>query len=284
MADTLHFSTHHFSSYERDKATSIPIVMIHGWGVNSAIWQPMITQLSATFNASFHLVTVDLPGFGDNVDSKIVPYSLANIAKQLDKTIEQPAVYIGWSLGGLVATEMALTYPDKVLGLITVASSPCFLEKTVTEQQYIMWPGIKAKVLKAFHQQLQVDTKKTISGFLKIQAMGSPHVRDDIKQISQLVLQQQMPSKTTLDESLTLLETSDYRKKLIEIKQPFLRLYGRCDSLVPKAVIASIAALAKQSEQHVFEQASHAPFISHLDDFNKILTRWLTTQFSRSNP
>ena len=66
----------------------------------------------------------------------------------------------------------------------------------------IDWPGIKATVLDSFHQQLQVDIKKTITGFLKIQAMGSPHIRQDIKQISQLVFQHAMASRTTLEQSL----------------------------------------------------------------------------------
>ncbi len=276
MAETLHFSTHYSA-----KPTSTPVVLIHGWGLNSAVWQPLIAQLSAEFKACFHIITVDLPGFGENHDKKIQPYSLANIAKQIDKVIEQPAIYLGWSLGGLVATEIALAYPDKVLGLITVASSPCFLEEVIAKSgQEIAWPGIKPEVLKAFHQQLQVDTKKTINGFLKIQAMGSPHIRHDIKQIGQLVMQHQLPNKATLDESLSLLESSDYRDKLAEVKQPFLRLYGSADSLVPKTVINQVASIATQSKQYVFEQASHAPFISHLDDFNKVLTAWLIEQFS----
>ncbi|OUR60732.1 pimeloyl-[acyl-carrier protein] methyl ester esterase [Colwellia sp. 39_35_sub15_T18] len=276
MAETLHFSTHY-----QAEATSIPLVLLHGWGLNSAVWQPLIAQLSADFKATFHIITIDLPGFGENVDNKLQPYSLVNITKQIDKTIEQPAIYLGWSLGGLVATEMALTYTEKVLGLITVASSPRFLEEAVTTpSSKIIWPGIKPTVLNAFHQQLQVDTKKTISGFLKIQAMGSPHIRDDIKQISQLVLQQKMPSKATLDQSLALLAQSDYRQKLAVIEQPFLRLYGSADSLVPKTIIEQVANMAKHSEHYLFEYASHAPFISHLDDFSKVLTTWLIEQFS----
>jgi pimeloyl-[acyl-carrier protein] methyl ester esterase len=275
MAETLHFSTHANIS-----SGSMPLVMIHGWGLNSGVWQPFIEKLTVEFSESFHVITVDLPGFGENHNKTITPYSLTSIVKELDKVFEKPAIYLGWSLGGLVATEMALAYPDKVLGLVTVASSPRFLEEPTTKNASAdIWPGIKPEVLKAFHQQLQIDTQKTINNFLKIQAMGSPHIRHDIKQISQLVMQHQLPNKATLDESLSLLESSDYRDKLIEVKQPFLRLYGSADNLVPNSVIKQVADLSPSSEQHVFEKASHAPFISHLDDFNKVLTTWLVEQF-----
>lgn len=275
MAETLQFSTSHTPT-----ANSIPIVMIHGWGLNSAVWQPFMAQLSDDFKARFHLLTVDLPGFGKNYDHHIAPYTLANIVNIIAQSIEQPAIYLGWSLGGLVATEMALSYPSKVLALITVASSPRFMEEAMLDIKAdstakSTWLGIKPKVLKSFHQQLHVDTQKTINNFLKIQAMGSPHIRQDIKQISQLVMQYQMPSKATLDASLCLLESSDYRNKIAEIEQPFLRLYGGGDSLVPSAVVAEIGKLAKDSEQYVFSQASHAPFISHLEKFNQVLTDWL---------
>ncbi|MBL4900011.1 MAG: pimeloyl-ACP methyl ester esterase BioH [Colwellia sp.] len=283
MAETLQFST-----YLEPKQQAIPLILLHGWGLNSAIWQPMIANLPSEFTDIFHVITIDLPGFGSNVNKKINPYSLANVCEHITNIIEQPAIYLGWSLGGLVATEMALKHPEKVLALITVASSPRFVEqrteKIIDDQvvNQLVWSGIKPQVLNAFHQQLQIDAKKTINGFLKLQAMGSPHVRQDIKQISQLVFQYDMAKKNTLDESLKLLEISDYRLKLKDIKQPFLRLYGSADSLVPKAIIEQVAKLSKQtSEQHIFIGASHAPFISHPDEFTEILTNWLLTKFTR---
>ncbi len=276
MAETLRISTYpELENLKENK--KIPLVMLHGWGLNSAVWQPFIDSLPVEFKDVFYIITIDLPGFGLNVDKELSLYSLANICKYISNSVTQPAIYLGWSLGGLIATEMALSYPDKVIALITVSSSPRFLEEE-TQQNNIdseSWPGLKSKVLDAFYQQLKVDTKKTISGFLRIQAMGSPHIRQDIKQITQLVFQHEMANKNTLDQSLKLLEQSDYRQRLQDISQPFLRLYGDADSLVPKAVIDQVTKLARNSDQHIFKQASHAPFISHADDFKLILSNWL---------
>jgi len=283
MAEILHFTTHSDA-----KADTIPLVLLHGWGLNSAIWQPLIERLPANFLANFQVITIDLPGFGVNYANTIQPYTLANIVDKINALIDQPAVYLGWSLGGLVATEMALTYPDKVRALVTVASSPCFVEtdstsaqKSSATTQEDFWPGIKTPVLKAFHQQLKVDAEKTIAGFLKIQAMGSPHIRQDIKQIKQLIMQYPTPTEAILDQSLSLLESSDHRAALATIKPPFLRLYGSADSLVPKKVIELIDKLAITSESHIFLQASHAPFISHPEEFVELLTAWLMKAFSR---
>ena len=245
----------------------LPLVLIHGWGFNSGIWQPLVSKL-ADF---FQVITVDLPGFGLNVDQQSSSYSLQNISEQVQAAIEQPAVYIGWSLGGLVATEIALTHQNKVLGLVTIASSPCFIEKE-------SWFGIKPQLLAGFHQQLALDIEKTIESFLKIQAMGSPHLRQDIKEIRRLIMLYPLPGRKTLDDSLMLLETVDLRMALANISCPFLRLYGRKDSLVPKAIYELMNELAPDSDSFVFEAAAHAPFISHLDEFSLFLKNWLDNQ------
>lgn len=278
MAETLNISIFpRIETPTSHKKTSL--VLLHGWGLNSAVWQPFIDSLPDSFFNDFNIITIDLPGFGNNVHKKINPYSITNICQSIVGSITEQAVYIGWSLGGLIATEMALSYPEKVLALVTIASSPYFLEEKSQkiEESQLIWPGIKAKVLEGFHHQLQVDIQKTIGNFLKIQAMGSSAIRQDINKISELVFQYTMANKTTLEQSLKLLESSDYRKQLNSIKQPFLRLYGDADSLVPKAVIEQVEHLAPTSDCYRFKQASHAPFISHLDDFTVVLTRWLVS-------
>ncbi len=110
--------------------------------------------------------------------------------------------------------------------------------------------------------------------------MGSPHIRQDLKLITQLVMAHSLPSQKTLADSLALLSHCDLRLHLSSIKQPFLRLYGHNDSLVPKAVIEHINHLAPNGDLHLFDNASHAPFISHLDDFHQVLVTWLESNFS----
>jgi len=259
MAETLKISS---------QGSGIPLVFIHGWGLNSAVWQPSIEVLKE----KFEVITVDLPGFGSNVEHSLSPYTLAKVATLVQQAVAKPAVYIGWSLGGLVACEIALNFPEKVRALVTVASSPCFVERE-------NWFGIKPDVLALFHRQLAEDTAKTINNFLKIQAMGSPHLRQDIKLLRELVMQFQIPTKATLEDSLQLLETVDHRENLIELSMPFLRMYGKLDGLVPRKAIEPINLLSPESDVVILDKASHAPFISHPEEFHQVLIAWLSPLF-----
>ena len=69
--------------------------MIHGWGVNSEIWVPLVDELKIF--ASVYMI--DLPGMGDS--SSISPYTLDNLAKEIRVNIPVEKCHIlGWSLGG----------------------------------------------------------------------------------------------------------------------------------------------------------------------------------------
>ena len=127
MAKSLTFSTFPPNSPLNENAT--PVVLLHGWGLNSAVWQPLFSLFNEKNHNNFQLITIDLPGFGNNNRMELEPYTLEGICQHIEQTIKQPAIYLGWSLGGLIASQMSLKYPEKVLGLITVASSPYFVEQ-----------------------------------------------------------------------------------------------------------------------------------------------------------
>ena len=260
------------------RGQGIPLVLIHGWGLNSAIWQPIADKLSAYVK----VITVDIPVYGTNKSTTVNPYTLTNICQSIVSTINEPAIYAGWSLGGLIATEIAHTHKSDTLGLITIASSPFFTEELKPSDTH-NWPGIKPQVLEDFHQQLSVNPQKTIEAFLKIQAMGSPSIRHDLKLIKSLMLQLPTPEKHTLKDSLTLLATVDQREILPTLTLPFLRLYGEYDTLVPVKLAELVSDLSPKSEQYIIKKASHAPFISHPDEFFQLVTSWLKKQYPKKS-
>ena len=137
------------------------LVLLHGWGMNGAVWHGIVPALAARYRV--HLV--DLPGFGNSPLAGEAEYSLPWLAEQVATILPEQCHLLGWSLGGLVASQLALNHPERLHSLITVASSPCFMARDE-------WPGIAPKVLTGFNQMLAGDFKQTIERFLAIQAMG----------------------------------------------------------------------------------------------------------------
>lgn len=234
------------------------LVLIHGWGMNGAVWQQLLPLLTPHYRVH----AVDLPGYGHS--RELSAESVEEMAHMLLENSPGSAVWLGWSLGGLVATRAALLAPERVGKLVTVASSPRFAAQNT-------WRGIKPQVLDDFRRQLGEDFQQTVERFMALQAMGSPTARQDIKQLKQAVLSRPQPAPSALEIGLKQLAEVDLREQLSEVSQPWLRLYGRLDGLVPVKVASELDELAPQSQRQVFASASHAPFISHPEEFVQAL-------------
>ena len=244
------------------KGQGFDLVLIHGWSMNGAVWTSLIEALSPHYRVHW----CDLPGYGDNRDCAVS--DLSEMRAQLLVDAPAKAIWLGWSLGGLLATEIALNAPERVSALITVASSPKFMADA-------QWLGIQPNVLNQFQRHLIEDFSLTIERFMAMQAMGSPTARQDIKAVKQAVLSRPTPALSALVRDLDWLCCLDFREPLTNINVPFLRLYGRLDSLVPHKMVRELNTLVPQSDFHIFPHASHAPFISHPDEFNDVLLTWL---------
>ena len=240
--------------YWQTEGEGSDLVLIHGWGMNGAVWQPVVEKLSSQYRVH----TVDLSGYGHSAE-----LGSADFDKMVGQVLAQApekAAWLGWSLGGLIATQAALIAPDRVSQLITVASSPRFAAEKG-------WRGIKPAVLSQFTEQLKEDFTLTVERFMALQAMGSPNAKQDIKQVKQAVFSRPSPNQAALATGLSILADIDLREVLSQLSMPVCRMYGRLDGLVPIKVALDMDALIPHSTKVVFEQASHAPFISHSDEF-----------------
>ena len=227
------------------------LVLLHGWGMNHAVWQQWLPLLQSNWVVS----TPDLPGFGASQQYP-TPYQLDAVCQQLEAELPESCVVCGWSLGGLVALALAARNPKRVKALVLLAASPCFMSQDG-------WPGMAATMFQQFRQQLSQNIHQTIQRFLAIQAMGSPSTREDIKCLRQAILQQPAPQQVALEGGLELLAGSDLRDELSQLNQPTFAGFGRLDTLVPIALTEAIRACQPHALIHRFEHASHAPFISH---------------------
>ncbi|MFU2315081.1 pimeloyl-ACP methyl ester esterase BioH [Rahnella sp. PCH160] len=238
------------------------LVLLHGWGLNAEVWRYTAERLAPHF--CLHLV--DLPGYGRSENFGAM--TLAEMAEIVLDGAPEKASWMGWSLGGLVASQIALSAPQRVEKLITVSSSPCFSAQE-------NWPGIRPEVLHGFQHQLSEDFQRTVERFLALQTLGSDSARQDARLLKSVVLGQPVPSVEVLNGGLEILRQVDLRLAMTELSVPFLRIYGALDGLVPRKIVPLLDALLPDSCSEVIEKSAHAPFISHPERFCEIVERFL---------
>ncbi len=240
------------------------LVLLHGWGLHGGIWQTVLPELEKYFT----VYNVDLPGFGKSAEAlnkyqhtNDFKYDLDFITQSVVAQLPKTFNLIGWSLGGVVATQIARQNPEKVEKLITVASSPCF----VANEQ---WPhAMDQSVLKTFIDYLNKDFRGTLIKFLSIQTMGSPTQKRDIAHLKQTVFEIGMPSELALKGGLEILDQVNLLPALASLPTPLLRLYGRFDTLVPIKSAKQVAEFSPNSQAITFKKSGHAPFLSESDLF-----------------
>lgn len=239
------------------------LVLLHGWGVNSVVWEPIIGHLSRHFR--LHLV--DLPGFGQS--QAIDSYTLTEIVDAIIARVPEQASWCGWSLGGLIATHASYLYPEKIKSLIQVCSSVKFVGEPD-------WPGVDALIFDNFQQDLKVNKDKTLSRFIAIQAMGCASARKDSIVLKKLLAPTDKGDEQALQAGLELLKKTDLRQQFSRITTPCLSIFGQFDSLLPLSAQQEIHQLLPQSTQQVFEKSAHAPFISESNKFSETIIDFLS--------
>ncbi len=220
------------------------LVLLHGWGFNSTIWGNFLPYLEKQFSVT----TIDL------LEQESL--TLDSITSYILKNSPDKAVFLGWSLGGLIAMNIAINHPDRITKLIAIASTPKFVE---TES----WPGMPSKLLNQFYDALKIDYKATLQQFVLLQFYGSDTDHSIIKNLKNQVTNGLTPSVQALEEALHILKETDLRNDLKKIKCPQLYLFGRCDTLVPADVAEAIKQLTTNATTEVLPKVSHAPFLSN---------------------
>ena len=240
-----------------------PLVMIHGWGMHSGVWQPLIKRLSQ----KYMLYLVDLPGMGNS--RPIEPYHLYNLADEVAEVIPGVSDVVGWSLGGLVAQRIALNQPDRIRRLILVSTTPCFVSKAGWDS------GIDPGDFEVFADKVNHDYKATMLQFLTLQCMQAKDRRATIRQLRQSFETRSTPTQSTLQRALHVLLESDLREEIPDIRKPTLLIHGDRDTLTPVQAAHWMMQQLPIAYLRVLSGAAHAPFLSHSHQFIETLNQFL---------
>ncbi len=239
--------------YTQTTGSGPDLVLIHGWGLHGGIWDEFVPLLET----DFRVTCVDLPGHGRS-DWQGETTLDAMVDALLD-ALPRPAAWLGWSLGGLLASRAAVVQPARVNALVMLASTPCFVRRP--GWQSAMLPAL----LDTFAAELQADYSRTLNRFLSLQVRGSAQANQALKILRGKLLAHGEPSTAALQAGLDILRSSDLREQVCAIQCPVMLLMGERDTLVPVNAGRESANLFPDARLEVVEGAGHAPFISQPD-------------------
>lgn len=223
------------------------LVLLHGWGLSSVVWLSCLPALRELA----HVTTIDLPGFGGSAAQPM--QGLDQLLDQLLAEMPERSVVLGFSLGGMLAVQLAARFPHRVQGLMTLASNARFIAGRV-------WPTAMAQAtFDGFYQSAQQSFAATLKRFLALQAKGGHSDKILVKQLREQAAADPIEQQSAL-ALLALLSSLDNGAALATLQMPSVHLLAAGDALVPAAAAESLSALGQSVT--LVDEACHAVFLS----------------------
>ncbi len=222
------------------------LILLPGWAFGPAALQPLCEALNE--QAPALLVRIEpLPELArasawlDELDARLAPGSWL----------------AGWSLGGMLATQLAARRVDRCPGLITLASNLCFRARP-------QWPeAMEPEIFDAFGEAFRLDPEETLKRFRMLCSRGGFDPRTLARQLQ---VSQVQTSVDVLGAGLQLLAELDGRDALHGYFGPHLHLFGGNDALVPAAACAAMRRWMPGAQAELLEGASHALPLERADE------------------
>ena len=213
-----------------------PLVLINGFAASGRAWPRTWLR---SLERQFRVVTFDNrgSGFARYADT---PFSIADLAddaaKVMDAAETPVAAVFGISMGGMIAQELALRYPERVTQLILAASrppNPAFHPPSLQSTLMMVRPPLPGEPLSRYFEKLWSHSA----------APGFAETHPDV--IAELVAQsmERPTGRAMLIAQARAMSAWGHSDRLAQIDTPTLVVHGVLDPLSPVANGRAVAQL-----------------------------------------
>ncbi len=253
--------------YYETHGSGEPLVFIGGLGADTFLWFRQTPELSK----QFQVTVFDTRGSGES-DKPVEPYTIRMFADDTAGLLTAlnitQANVVGASLGGLIAQEFALTYPQMVRRLI--------LASTGFGGPHMVQPSLFDVLPMLLTMRRSGDPAKDIQRSFELftsKAWCAQHT-DLVKQyVDWRVAHPQPPDAYSRQKAAV--KTFNGEDRIAQIQVPVLIVHGAQDRVVPVKNAHLLKSKLPQAELIIFPDAGHAAPIQCADDFNAAVARFL---------
>jgi pimeloyl-ACP methyl ester carboxylesterase len=253
---------------------STPVVLVHGNFASWRWWRPLLD--APPDGLTLHAAT--LPGFGGTPRSAR-PHSIANLACELREWVRghgiEPFHLVGHSLGGAVALQYALDWPETLYGLSLVAPAPADgLERLRARSdlvgQLLRWTDptwlssrLALKQSMRFNRLLGTYESSLERVLAKMMPSADPAAID----FAALVADACAVDESVLVDVYESLRRWDVRAVLPRLRVPVRILAGRKDGLLSVESVEAFSRALPQARLEVWDDVGHSPQLERPREF-----------------
>jgi len=252
--------------YYEVSGEGLPLVMIMGLGANMSWWEPRFVQGLAK---NFKTIMFDNRGAGrTEVSDKEYTIKLFadDTADLMDALSISKAHILGISMGGMIAQELALNYPEKVEKLI-LCSTNLGGERSIPPSEETLDLMMRAGTAPSGEERARMTVLLCYS---KEYADSN---NDRIEFFIQRILKDPISSEAFLRQVGAIVSFSTF-DRLSGVKAPTLVLHGKRDILIPPVNGSILAEAIPNAKLVLLEKSAHI-LGEDLEDATNAITEFL---------
>ncbi len=244
-----------------------PVLLIMGWGGDHTAWA---LQMPA-FSAEYRVIAIDNRGAGQS-EAPDLPYTIPDMAEDamgvLDALGIRRAHVCGASMGGMIAQELALRYPERMLTL----QLHCTAARIDAYGRFLIDNMLTVKA----HGGREENVRAGIPWILSRRTMEERP--EFVRAWMQHALDYPYPvGLVGLSRQAEAIRGHDTLDRLSGLRLPTLITVGAEDILVPPSFSRELHARIPGAELVVIRDAGHVHFIERSDAFNEACLAFLRT-------
>lgn len=252
-----------------------PLLFLHGL---SGAWQNFLENIPH-FARTHRVVALDLPGFGS---SPMPPWeiSIPAYGRFVRDFCERIGVgrcsLVGNSMGGFIATEVAITDPERVDDLVLISAAGITWARARREPA-AMVAGMGRAATPVFMKFHMAGIRR--QRLRRAYFQGVFFDPDSIRR--EMLWENIVPALRSPGyyDALTTLWGYDIRHRLEEIDVPTLIVWGRNDRVVPvPAALSYKRRIGENAELVIFDRCGHVPQIERPVRFNRTVEDFLARE------
>ncbi len=220
-----------------------PLVLLHGYPLDHAIWQPVIPWLEG----HAELILPDLRGFGasrSSADGYSIVDMASDVAALLDDLKIEKAAVAGHSMGGYVSLAFATQFPGRILGLGLVASQAGADSPERRQGRYDTAQQVKARGV------------EVVAGSMPAKLTSNPDLQKDLQAI---VRRQSVEG--IVGALMALAGRPDFTPSLSHLGFPVSIVHGLEDGLIPIERAREVQAAVPQGYMVELKAVGHMPMM-----------------------
>lgn len=254
-----------------------PLVFIHG---HSACWQHWLEQLPR-FMRTHRCIALDLPGFGHS-ELPADGISMSGYARTVDAILQDlgvdAACVVGNSMGGFVAAELAIRFPQRVERLVLVAAAGLAARYIGLPTELIRHPGGAAAGRVLFGLGGVPDGLATALARRRDgRRLALGFVTTHPRRLHPALVRELIRGTGRPGAALAAVElaTYDFKDRVPDIACPTLIVWGDHDNLVPVSSAGAYEDAIPDARKLIYADTGHVPMLERPERFNADLQAFL---------